>query len=214
MAGEPSAAPDHATYAERSRVTQQHVLDTAVEVLIELGYSGASTLKIQQRAGVSRGRLLHQYPHRDALLVAAVQHIAEARVASAGRRSRWPSDPLKRSDAAVAAMWTTYHQGYFWAATELWLASRHNTKLAEALLPQEQALGAAIRAATDEMFGPELVARDRYPQLRELLNTSMRGVALTYSFDPRDPVSDPHVPDWKALARSELSLTASPSGVS
>ena len=90
MAGEPSAAPDHATYAERSRVTQQHVLDSAVEVLIELGYSGASTLKIQQRAGVSRGRLLHQYPHRDALLVAAVQHIAEARVASAGRRSRWP----------------------------------------------------------------------------------------------------------------------------
>jgi AcrR family transcriptional regulator len=201
-----AAGLSYADYAARSRVTQQHILDTAVEVLIEFGYSGASTLKIQERAGVSRGRLLHQYPHRDALLVAAVQHIAEARIAVAREAGDWPADPRERAAAAVDGMWGTYHQGYFWAATELWLAARHNEKLAAALAPRERALGAAIRAATDEMFGPQLSSHPRYPAVRETLNTSMRGVALTYSFEPRDFLADPHLGIWKDLAARELGL--------
>ena len=199
-------ALSHTDYAARSRATQQHILDAAVEVLIELGYSGASTLKIQERAGVSRGRLVHQYPHRDALLVAAVQHIAEARVGDSRGEREWPSDPRDRLSAAVDAMWANYRQGYFWAATELWLASRHNPKLAETLAPKEQALGKVIREATDKMFGAELSVHPRYPALREILNTSMRGVALTYSFDPRDHLGDPHMEAWKALALRELDL--------
>ena len=196
--------PRYGDYEARSRATQQHILDSAVEVLIELGYSGASTLKIQERAGVSRGRLLQQYPDRDTLLVAAVQHIAEARVTSTMSRDDWPTGAADRIDAAVAAMWSTYHEGYFWAATELWLAARSNARLAEALAPKEQALGGAIRAAVDEMFGPELTMRPGYADLREILNTSMRGVALTYAFDPRDHSLDPHVGMWQALARREL----------
>lgn len=197
-------APRYGDYEARSRVTQQHVLDSAVEVLIELGYSGASTVRIQERAGVSRGRLLHQYPHRDALLVAAVQHIAEARVASAGSRDQWPADPGERIDAAVDTLWSMYQQGYFWAATELWLAARSNPHLAEALAPREQALGAVIRGVVDEMFGSDLAARPAYADIRDVLNTSMRGVALAYAFDPRDPLTDPHLDSWKRLARAVL----------
>ncbi|MEX5638045.1 TetR/AcrR family transcriptional regulator [Parafrankia sp. FMc2] len=198
------AEPSYGDYEARSRVTQQHILDTAVDVLIELGYSGASTLKIQERAGVSRGRLLHQYPNRDALLVAAVQHIAEARVASTGERTVRPKNPGKRIDAAVDALWSMYQQGYFWAATELWLAARSNRHLAEALAPKEQALGATIRTVIDEMFGSDLTSRPEYADVRDILNTSMRGVALTYAFDPRDPSSDPHLAGWKRLARRML----------
>ncbi|WP_250285462.1 MULTISPECIES: TetR/AcrR family transcriptional regulator [unclassified Frankia] len=204
--GTEAAASRYADYAARSRTTQQHILDAAVQVLIESGYSGASTLKIQERAGVSRGRLLHQYPHRDALLVAAVQHIAEVRISSTHDPASWPRSPHDRVEAAVDAVWSTYHQGYFWAATELWLAARYNARLAEALVPRESALGNVIRAEIDKMFGPELVRRPNYTALREMLNTSMRGVALTYSFDPRDPLTDPHLKVWKSLARRELGL--------
>lgn len=200
------AAPSHGDYAARSRVTQQHILDSAVEVLIEHGYSGASTLKIQERAGVSRGRLLHQYPHRDELLVAAVQHLAEVRMAAIHEASSWPTNPAERVAAAVEEMWEMYRQGYFWAATELWLAARNNTKLAEALRPRERALGSFIRDMTAGMFGAELSTHPRYSDLREVLNTSMRGVALTYSFDRRDPQADPHLKVWTDLALRELGL--------
>lgn len=197
----------HGDYEARSRATKEHILNAAVEVLIEFGYSGASTLRIQSRAGVSRGRLLHHYPHRDALLVAAVQFIAEARVSSA-RTVEWPIELGARSDAAVEAMWATYHEGYFWAATELWLAARHNQSLAFALAPRERSLGAAIRAVQDEMFGAQLNTRPEFPDLREVLNTSMRGVALTYSFEPRNPPVDFHLGLWKTLARRELHIVS------
>lgn len=198
-----TAALDH---EERSRITRNHVLEAAVEVLVEEGYAGASTLRIQSKAGVSRGRLLHQYPNRDLLLVAAAQHLAETRVRAAGQDRSWPEGRAPRLEAAVGAMWDTYHdlQGYFWAATELWLAARHNASLAEALAPGERTLGRQIRESTDALFGDEITSLPRYAETRELLNTSMRGVALTYAFEPRDHTHDAHLASWNELALERL----------
>src|SRR3954447_16097606 len=53
------------------------ILDAAVACLVEDGYAGASTLAVQARAGVSRGRLLHPFPARAELLVAAAGHLSE-----------------------------------------------------------------------------------------------------------------------------------------
>lgn len=199
-----ATAPGRRGRQPRSLVTQARILDAAVEALIEHGYAGASTLRIQQMAQVSRGRLLHQFPSRDHLLIAAVQHLATARVEGTRERTGWPASPAERIDAAVDAMWSTYQQGYFWAATELWLASRYNDELREALLPAERSLGAKVRAATDLMFGEPLNRAAGYPAIRELINTSMRGVAVTYAFDRRHAASDSHLPIWKQLAREAL----------
>lgn len=191
-------------YAERSQRTRDHLLEAAVGVLIDNGYAGASTLRIQQRAGMSRGRLLHQYPNRDDLLVAAAQHLADVRVRATTIDIDWPSDPTARIHEAVARMWGTYHEGYFWAATELWLAARYNRPLAQALKPGERALGREVRVATDALFGDAITALPRYAETRELLNTSMRGVALTYAFEPRDHRKDPHLEIWRDLATERL----------
>lgn len=199
-----ATAPRPRQQQARSLVTQNQILDAAVEALIEHGYAGASTLRIQEMARVSRGRLLHQFPSRDQLLVAAVQHLAVARVEAVHERADWPEQPAARIDAAVDAMWSTYHQGYFWAATELWLAARYNDELRKALLPAERRLGEKVRNATDLLFGEPLNHHPRYPGTRELINTSMRGVAMAYAFDRRRPVDDSHLPLWKALAREAL----------
>lgn len=206
MAGAGGAGGSAAGRATRrpSLVTRQQVLDAAVQALVEHGYAGASTLRIQQLAGVSRGRLLHQYPSRDDLLVAAVAHLATARIAALGARTTWPADPGERIDAAVAVLWSTYREDYFWAATELWLAARHTPALAQALRPAERAVGEQVRAATDRMLGADLVALPSYAATRELLNTSMRGVALTYAFDHRPAATDPHVGLWSTHAHAAL----------
>ncbi|WP_297537409.1 TetR/AcrR family transcriptional regulator [Amycolatopsis sp.] len=184
------------------------ILDAAVECLVESGYQGASTVEIQARAGVSRGRLLHHFPSRDALLLAASHHLATGRVQSVATQSMAAitagAATGKRVDQAVELMWTTYQQPYFWAATELWMAARHNDDLGVALRPAERELYVAIKVVVDQMFGPVFIARKRYPLVREQLLTSMRGVALTYSFDARDPKSDPHLAQWKELARALL----------
>ena len=43
-----------------------------------------------------------------------------------------------------------------------------------------------------------------FRQVRDLLLTSMRGAAMTYTFDRRDPAADPLVGQWQDLARTLL----------
>lgn len=188
----------------RSTITQGRILDAAVTALVEYGYAGASTLRIQEIAEVSRGRLLHHFPSRDDLLIAAVQHLASTRVDATAEGVRWPTDPKKRIAAAIEAMWSTYQQDYFWAATELWMGARHNDQLRAVLATEERRLYQKVRAATDSMFGTPLVEHPAYTDVREFVNTSMRGVALTYSFDRRPHDRDPHRRLWKTYATSVL----------
>ncbi|WP_420821833.1 TetR family transcriptional regulator [Pseudonocardia broussonetiae] len=167
-------------------------------------------MRIQARAGVSRGRLLHHFPSREALLVAAAGHIASERVREhADDVERTLPEGLTSAERAawvVERMWESFREPYFWAAVEMWTAARTNDGIAEALLPGERRLGGVIREGVDRMWGPELAGHPRYPQLRELLLTSMRGVAMAYAFDRRDPAGDPHLAQWADTARVLLEV--------
>lgn len=193
--------------AERSRLSRNRILDAAVTCLLEDGYAHTTTLTIQARAGVSRGRLLHQFPSKDELLVAAAHHVFSAELAApsdVGGRLAGVRTPGERIDAVIDLLWRTFHVPHFWAATELWVAARTEPSLAEVVRPAERRLGRAIWARMDALFGAELAAHPLYPALRPVLFTSMRGVALSYSFDPRGPGSEPALAHWKQLARQVL----------
>lgn len=212
--GRPSARPParRSTGPRRSREqrtsdSRQRILDAAVTCLVESGYAGTTTLTIQARAGVSRGRLLHHFPSKETLLVAAAQHLAATRFASDGLAAAdlpaVEEDPEGRIDRVVEEMWSTFRQPYFWASVELWTAARTDPALAAALLPAERRLGAAIRQTLDAVF-EHYRSSENYPMVREMLLNSMRGVALTYGFDPRDHATDPHLAQWKQMTKALL----------
>ena len=58
---------------------RQRLLDATVECLVEVGWSGTSTTLVSQRAGVSRGAQLHHFPTKNDLVLAAVEHLSDAR---------------------------------------------------------------------------------------------------------------------------------------
>lgn len=196
--------------ASRRANSRSLILDAAVELLVERGYRNTTTLAIQERANVSRGRLLHHFPSRDALLVAAAQHLADERIAD---MERWferadDLDPAgtERIGHAVDLLWRTFRQPYFWAAMDLWSAARTDADLREQLAASERRLGRAIAHVVATMFGPVHSSHPGFDDLRELLFSSMRGVALTYSIVDRDPDSDPHLPMWRSVACQMLDV--------
>jgi AcrR family transcriptional regulator len=207
--------PARRTRSERSADSRQLILDATLACLFEEGYARTTTLTIQARAGVSRGRLLHQFPSRDGLLVAACQHLAQHHLAEV---ENWVTSSLDaiddiggpgdRLDRATDQLWATFQQPYFWGAIELWTAARTDPGLRATLLPEERRLGAAIRRVIDVLYGPTITGHPGYPMVRELVFTSMRGVALTYSFDGRDPARDPHLPVWREASRRLLDVPA------
>ncbi|MFF7647189.1 TetR family transcriptional regulator [Streptomyces canus] len=196
------------TQEERTADSRALILDAAVDCLIERGYAGASTVAIQARAGVSRGRLLHHFPSRDGLLVAAAQHLATARLAQLEQRAARllagePEGP-QRVDRCVEVLWATFQEPHFWAAMELWTAARTNQALAAALRAEERGLYGAIRSLADRIWGPAVCGHPRYPELHELLFTSMRGAAMPYAFETRPASADPRLGLWKSIARRLL----------
>ena len=210
--GDEAPRPARRSRSERSADSRQLILDATLACLLEQGYARTTTLTIQARAGVSRGRLLHQFPSRDGLLVAACQHLAQHHLTEV---ENWVTSSLDaanddhagdgalgdRLDRATDQLWATFQQPYFWGAIELWTAARTDPGLRATLLPEERRLGAAIRRVIDVLYGPAITGNPGYPMVRELVFTSMRGVALTYSFDQRDPARDPHLPLWREASR-------------
>jgi AcrR family transcriptional regulator len=184
----------------RSVATRRRILEAATEVLADCGLAGASTLRIQQRAEVSRGRLLHHFPSRQVLLVASIDHVATERFEHLSRRVEGLSGSPRISET-IRLLWSTHEGALFWAALELWLGARNDKALRNALLPQERRLGALIRSVCDELFGEELVGHPLYPMFVDVLLTSMRGAAITHTFDRRYSLqSNRHVQLWTQLA--------------
>ncbi|NUS49636.1 MAG: helix-turn-helix transcriptional regulator, partial [Nocardioidaceae bacterium] len=64
---------------ERTRAMRQRLMEATVECLVEFGWSGTSTTLVSQRAGVSRGAQLHHFPTKNDLVLAAVEHLSQAR---------------------------------------------------------------------------------------------------------------------------------------
>jgi AcrR family transcriptional regulator len=210
MTAEPVAPGGPRSRSERTADSRLLILDAAVACLVEDGYAGASTLAVQARAGVSRGRLLHHFPSRALLLVAAAEHLSTTLLEDTRRRAAdlmadEPPGP-ERVGRAIDLMWTTFQEPPFWAAMELWTAARTDPELRAALRAEDRRLRSAIRAVADEIWGPEVAAAPLYGELCEMLFTSMRGVAMVYAFEDRPAATDPHLPLWKRLATRMLAL--------
>src|SRR5512146_1580663 len=100
------------TQQQRRDETRRALLDATVESLIEVGFARTTTLEVQRRADVSRGALLHHFPSKAELLVAAVDHLAEMRARAmkafasqlpperADRADREPTEPGEHGDPA------------------------------------------------------------------------------------------------------------------
>src|SRR3954462_12489384 len=114
----PGSPGDGGARARRTADSRALILEAAVACLVQDGYAGASTLAVQARAGVSRGRLLHHFPSRAELLVAAAQYLAtssltELQQRATGLMAGRPPGP-GRVDQAIDLMWATFHEPPSW----------------------------------------------------------------------------------------------------
>ena len=70
------------TQEERSAATVAKLIDATTNAIIEVGYAGATTREICDRAGVSQGGLFRHFPTRRDLIVATLDHIYVVRSAA------------------------------------------------------------------------------------------------------------------------------------
>ncbi len=137
------------TRKEQREQTRERLLDAAMMSLVEYGYAGTTTQRIQERGGVSRGALLHHFGSKAELFAAAVHHIADMRIENIRALSAGAGDGPDALRRVALAFHESMTGPAFQAAMELWTASRTDTELREALLPAERRLGHALREIFD-----------------------------------------------------------------
>jgi AcrR family transcriptional regulator len=182
--------------AERREGTTTRILDAAVECLVELGYSRTTTLVVHERAGVSRGALLHHFPSRAELMAAAVDHMFERILTSFDLPNGRQGSSVER---AVRVLWSTFTSNLGIAAQELMTAARTDVELRGALVRHEADLNRKIRAMFDRVFGPELVEHPLYDTTFRVLVQAMRGAAATRALHP-EASARPDLVRWADVA--------------
>ena len=159
------------TQQERSRATQQRLLDATVECLFEYGWARTTTTLIADRAGVSRGAQLHHYPTKTTLVLAAITHLAEMRGnelrAEAGVLRA--ASPQERVDRVVDLLTAAFTGPLFVAALELWVAARTDPELRAALVPLEATIGREMHRIAVTLLG----ADESKPGVRQAVQATL-----------------------------------------
>ena len=158
---------------------RRRVVEATVECLVEHGYAGTTTQRVQVRAGVSRGALLHHFPNKPAMFLAAVQHVGEQQdlaVRAAAERTVSGSDRL---EFAFEVLHDAMSGPLYLAGYELWMAARTDSDLRSVLTPFERTVGQNLRELGVMIFGPEFSTQPGFPTAFESLVQMFRGLALT-----------------------------------
>lgn len=197
--------------ATQREATRAALLEAAVSTLIERGVAGTTTLEVQQRAGVSRGNLLHHFPTHAQLLAATVAELVRRNEESVWREhARIGSglDPLAAGIRALVAAGTSPSNA---AELELWAVARTDPSLREVLREAERAALKERKRVMDRLF--EAVADKPGRDLMISLSLEFtRGLALSDVLRADPSRRDQLVEAWIAAARTIIDRASDPAG--
>jgi AcrR family transcriptional regulator len=185
--GKPTAAPRRVrrTQAERTAETRSRLIDATVGCLIDLGYSGTTTLAVCERAGVTHGSLLYHYGTRERLLGAALDAVYERLRAPVLQAIAGLPPGEERIDALVELMWSAFGAPEFKAVVELWLAAANQRDVGWAVWPEAQAFDSAIQPLAAQLF-PDVAARvPDFALYISLLFQALQGMGLARATWPQ-----------------------------
>lgn len=177
------AAARRGPNAARRLATRARLLDAAIACLHEFGYHRTTTTEVTERAGVSRGSLLHQFPSRTDLMVGVAEHIAglrgEAHLAGA---SQAPDGP-QRLGWLVDVLWGQVSSPSGVARLELMLASRSEPELADRLGRLNARLEARHRDLVwNQLRRMGLTDRAESDAMVALYSAALRGLSIDALF--------------------------------
>ncbi|TIC86800.1 TetR/AcrR family transcriptional regulator [Nocardioides sp. GY 10113] len=181
---DPAAPPRRArrTQAERRATTRGALLDATIDVLVEHGYAGLTTVAVCERAGVTRGAQAHYFATKAELVVEALSHLTDRLVADLAAKPLASPDggaggPRAQYAALIDRLWEIFSGPVSLAQLELLAAARTDEDLRRHLTRFERAvmttLGDGARQAA-----PHLVDRPEFGAAMATTIATIRGLRM------------------------------------
>jgi len=154
------------------------LLEATIACFIELGYAATTTTEVADRAGVSRGAMLHHFPSKEELVLAAVEQLFQLREAEfLAAFARVP----KNSDRAAAALdilWKIIGSDTFYAWLELAVAGRSDDKLGRRVRELGVRISQEVERTFRELFPPPETRNPFFEAAPRFVFAVLQGLAL------------------------------------
>jgi AcrR family transcriptional regulator len=162
---------------DRSRLTRHRLLETTIRLLASEGWEATTVGRVAEETTISRGAVQHHFPTRADLVVAALEHMFEVRVAGVDALPDPGGSGRERVRAVVAQLVELVGGDLFTAALQVWTASAGDPQLRAQLIPLERRFGGEAHARAVRLLGVD----DRDARVRTLIQATLdlaRGLAL------------------------------------
>lgn len=123
------------TQAERSAGTRAALLDAAIRMLHEHGYAATTTMLVAEKAGVSRGAMLHQFRTKADLMTFVVEAVYDEELDRYAERFKMFHGARDQTLAYPEIVWDVLSRPSGVAVLEILQGSRSDKVLAEKLAP-------------------------------------------------------------------------------
>jgi AcrR family transcriptional regulator len=197
--------------AQKSAATRNLIVEAAARCIIEAGYARTTTIAIAEKAGLSRGAMLHHFPAKLDVVRATIEFLFRSRLASFRRAlARGARPDEDRVRVFVAGCWAEASQPALLATSELALAARSERGLAAAVAPAQVAYAREWRdLARVVLRDPDGSAAPADTTL-DLCRCIVDGLAVDAQLHPAAAASGHVVRNLEALLRPLLRGTLTP----
>lgn len=186
------------TQDERSAATIDTLCRTTISLIAEVGYTNLTTTMIAQRAGISRGAILHHFETRAELVKRATGEMwASVVEAAATIRADHRAGGLA-ADTFIDRAWTGLMTDTYVSVTiDMMTASRGDPDLRQHVEGWMRRMFSSYRLTAREIFGTAGLRAEEAETLMLVLTSALRGLRVGQMIEP-DPVQ----------ARAALALLA------
>lgn len=183
----------------RSVETRERLIQAALDEIFEVGYHAATTQDIATRANVSRGALLHHFPMRADLILAAMEELLE----DGTRQIRAVADEVQAGQGSlrgfVEFLWQLFSGRFFYLSLEMITEARNDPGLRERMIPVVKRFHQALDGIWCAFCDP---ARRPPQQAQVILNLTLclvRGMGVQTVLRPEPSYYRELIAAWTAL---------------
>jgi AcrR family transcriptional regulator len=161
---------------EKSAATRLLLINATFDCLVENGYDKTSTVAICKGAGLARGTMLHHFPTRQALVLAAIEDVLLRRVADF--QASLALAGTRDVGQLTRQLWTAVRGPTFLAWLELAVASRTDPVLAAEFRSVMERFDTLVGTIAATLLPADLAGEDDLKMAVSLVFSSLNGLAL------------------------------------
>jgi AcrR family transcriptional regulator len=157
------------TQAERSEATRRALIEASLDLLVERGWAGITSVAVCDRAGLTRGAFVHHFDGLAELFAAALDH----RYAELSAAAATGAGPTTIADL-VGRTWESMTATNFKVVIEAWLAAANDAELGRAIGPVIERFAKLVHPERRSRLLADAAAQTFFFMARE----AMLGLAL------------------------------------